>query len=119
MANAVVRDLFQLMRRPVAEIEWPRGTKLEWIAGSRNVVEVQLGAAINQTLHRLGIEVPQFERVALDGFKELRIADQCHLHRFDIAGAFVPRWERRKHLEIVDHRKRHGERANKILFAES
>ena len=43
----VVGELLELVRRPVAEVERPRGAELERVAAGGDVLQVQLGAAID------------------------------------------------------------------------
>ncbi len=118
MANAVIGELLQFVRRPVAEIERARGAQLKRIAGSRNMIDMQLGAAIDQPFHGLRIKVAQFESVTFDAFKKARVADQRDFDGFDVAGAFVARRQGREHFEVIDDRERNGEGADEILFGE-
>src|SRR5436190_1021406 len=45
VTNLVIGDLFELARGPMPEIERTRGAEFEGIAGGRNVINVQFGAA--------------------------------------------------------------------------
>ena len=116
--DAILRDLLQLVRRPVAKIQRSRATHLERIAASRDVVHVQLRAAIDQPLHRCWLKVPQRIRVRLNLVKEFGVADACHLYCLHEPVAFVARLECRQHLGIIDHCERRRECADEILFPE-
>lgn len=87
----VFRELLQLVRRPVAEIQRARAAELEGIAAGGNVVQVQFGATVDEPLHRRWLERGQRLGVALDGVEELRVTDARDLHGLDVAGALVAR----------------------------
>src|SRR5207237_4091731 len=105
------------MRRPMAEIQRPGGAKFEGIAGVGDMIDVQLGAPTDELLHRRGLKVTQFGGVSFDGVKKSGVPDACDFNRFDVAGAFVARWEGGEHLKIMDHAEGHREGADKILFS--
>src|SRR6266567_3706907 len=102
----------------MAEIQRPGGAELEGIARTGNVVHVQFGAAIDQSLHGRRLELPQTPCLALDALEEILVADQRHLHGLDITGPLVPRRKRREQLKIVYYGKRRRKGADEILFTE-
>ena len=119
VANSVFGKLLQLVRGPMTEIERAGRTEFERIARGGDVIEVQFGGAMDEALHRGRIEIAQAESIALDRFEEFGVADQRDFDRFDVAGAFVARFERFEQLEIVDDGEGGRECADEILFAES
>src|SRR6266487_5905604 len=88
-------ELLQLMRRPVAEVQGPRGAKLERVATRRDVVKVQLRAAVNQPEHDLHIFVNESICLFLDEVEELDIFEQCHLDSLRDTTAPVTRRDRK------------------------
>ena len=52
VAHTVVRQLLQLVRRPVAEIQRPTAARLERIASPANVRDVQRRAAVDELAGR-------------------------------------------------------------------
>ena len=91
MADGVVGKLLQLVRGPVAEIERAGGTEFKRIAGRGDVIHVQFGTTMDETLHRIRVKFAQPFGVPLDGFEEMRVADQGDFDGFDVAGPFVAR----------------------------
>src|ERR1019366_791347 len=106
VGNVKVRQLLQLVRRPVAEVERAGGAGFKRITAGRNMVQVQFGATADEPFHRLRLEGGKLPGVALQFFKKYRVADAGDFHRLDEAGAFVARGERREQVEIVDDGKR-------------
>ncbi len=102
----------------MAEIERTRAAHLERITVARDVVEVQLGAAEDEALHRRGLERGERDDVLLHPGEERGVADAGDLHRLDVAGALVARRERLQQLEVVDHRERRREGADEVLLPE-
>src|SRR6266705_144289 len=102
----------------MAEIQRPGRSELEGIARTGNVVHVQFGSSIDQTLHGRRIELPQPGCLAFDALEEVLVADQRDLHGLEIAGPLVPRRKRIEQLKIVYYGKRRRKGANEILFAE-
>ena len=98
------------------EVERAGGAHLEGVSRGGDVIDVQFGATMNQALHGFRFELAQGRGLALDLLKEMSIANASHLDGFDVAGAFVPRGKRRQQFEIVDHRPRHREGADEVLF---
>ena len=68
----VVGQLFELVRRPVAEVQRPRRAELERIAAARDVRQVQRGAAPDHLLHRRQVARPQRGGVLLEEVEERR-----------------------------------------------
>src|SRR5437868_1400259 len=93
--------------------------KFERIARGRNMIHVQLRAAINQLLHRRRLKLAQASRITLDACEKLFVTDKGDFYRLDIPGAFVTRRERRKQLKIVNDSKWRRECTDEILFTES
>src|SRR5258706_13444278 len=52
VAKLVRRQALELVRGPVAVVEWPRATGLERIAAVRDLAHVQFGAAADHLRHR-------------------------------------------------------------------
>ena len=70
VAQLVVRELLELVRRPVPEVERPRRAELERVAAGGDVVQVQLGAAVHQVRHRRQRALDEVARVVLDPGEE-------------------------------------------------
>jgi hypothetical protein len=118
VAQAIFGKLLEFVRGPMSEIEGTGGTEFERIARGGDVVQVQFGGTMNEALHRGGIEIAQAKCIALDRFEEFGVANERDFHRFDVAGAFVARFEGFEQFEIVDDGEGWSERADEILFAE-
>src|SRR5258707_8753803 len=110
--------LLQLMRRPVAEVQGPRGAKLEGVATRRDVVKVQLRAAVNQPEHGLHISVNESICLFLDEVEELDIFEQCHLDSLRDTTAPVTRGQRHQKIGIVEHGHRGRKCAEEVLLPE-
>src|SRR4051812_13986571 len=72
--ETVVRELLEFVGGPVAKIERPGGAGLERIAAA-DVLQVQLGAAIDQMLHGAAIALPQGGRTLFYPFEEYAVLD--------------------------------------------
>ena len=118
MAQAEFGELLQFVRRPMAEIQRSGGAELERIAGSRNVVKVQLGATINQALHGCGLEFTQPGSVAFEGLKKIPVTNQRYLNGLDITRSLVAWRKRRQQLKIVNDGKGWSKGADEVFFAE-
>jgi len=103
----------------VAKVERRAEPNSNGIAGGGDVIHMQFGAAIDELLHCVGIEIVQPLSVPLNGFKEAPVANQRHFDRLDVPGPFVARRERGEEFEVVDDRKRRCKGADEILFAEA
>ncbi len=117
MADFVFRKLFEFMRGPMAEIERTGGAELEGVAGGGDVMEMEFGAAMDETLHGLRIEGAELGGVGFDGFEKLPVANKSDFDSLDVAGAFVAVRERQEQVGIIHHGEGRGEGADEILFA--
>src|SRR5262245_8304484 len=116
MADPIFGQLLELVRRPMPEIQRPGGPELERISGGGDVIEMQLGAAINQPFHGSRLEVVQCASIAFKGFKKNLVANERHLDRLNITGALVAGRKGGEQLKIIDHCERRAEGADEILF---
>src|SRR5437899_1934237 len=82
------------------------------------MVDVQLGATLNQLLHGIGVELSQLRRISFERVEERSVTDQRYFHGFDIPGPFVARIQRAEHVEVVDHGKGHSKGADKVFLSE-
>ena len=64
------RQLLELVRGPVAEIERPRRSELERIAARRDVPQVQRRATADHLLHRGPVAVDQRGRMRFEEIEE-------------------------------------------------
>ena len=119
VAQLVARQRLELVRRPVAEVQRPRGAELERVAARRDVGEVKLGAAIHELLHGGRRAPAQGDRVRLDPREERGVADQRDLDRLRDPRAPVAIGQRLEEVEVVEHRVRRGERPDEVLLAEA
>src|SRR6185295_10315173 len=71
----VLGELLQLVRRPVAVIERSGGAELERIAALRNMLNVEIGAPIDQLLHAGHVASGQRGRMLLEKFEEGGVLD--------------------------------------------
>src|SRR6266700_7111991 len=117
MADLVFGKLFQLMRRPMAKIERPRRAEFERVAGSGDMIEMQLRATINQSLHCSRLKCPKGFGFGLDDLEELPIANEGHLQSFDVTRAFVSSRQGIEQLKIIHHCKGRRESSDEILLA--
>ena len=117
VAQAVLGDLLQFMRRPMAEIQRSRTAHFKRVAVGGNVVHVQLCTVINQPLHGRRFELRQGIGVGLDAIEKFSVANAGHLHGLHVAIALVAGGQSGKQLEIIDHRKWRRKGADEILFA--
>src|SRR5437667_282969 len=70
------------------------------------MIQVQLRATIDETLHGGRIELTEQWSIAFEPLEEVSITDQGHFHCLDIARALIPRRKRCQQLKIDDHQKR-------------
>src|SRR5690606_24311409 len=89
VAQRMIGQQLELVGRPVAEVERSRAAGLEGIAGSADVLEVQLGAATDRRLERRELALRQRGGVALERREEHRIADQRDLDRLRETGQAI------------------------------
>src|SRR6266568_2528304 len=102
----------------MAEIQRAGRAAFEWVAGGRDMVEVQFGAAVDDALHRRRLEMDQGSKIVFDLFEKRPVTDQGHFDRFDVAGSFIERRKRGEEIEIINDSKRRRECANEVLFTE-
>ena len=102
----------------MAEIKRARGAGFKRVAAGGNMLQMQFGTATNQIFHRGRLEGNQFFCVALNFVEEIFVTDAGDFHGFDIAAAFVARFERGEQVEIVDDGERRRECSDEIFFTE-
>ena len=83
MRDLKMCDLLQLMGGPVTEVERAGAAKLKGIATRGDVLDMQLRAALHQTLQSRLLQVGQSPGQSLDLFKEGFVANERHLDRLD------------------------------------
>ena len=54
----VARQLFELVRRPVAKVQGPSTPRLERIAAVSDLAHMNFGAALDHMGHRAGLKFP-------------------------------------------------------------
>src|SRR5439155_20034796 len=118
MPQAIFGNLLQLVRRPMAEIQRASRAELERIAGSSDVVQVELGAKINQPLPRRWLELAQQRRIAFYRLEKFFVTNERYLHSFDVTRPFIARRKKGQQLEIVNDCEWRSECPDEILFAE-
>jgi hypothetical protein len=73
------------------EVEGPGAARLEGIPRGSDVLEVKLGTAPDERVHRIGFESPKPGGLGLEPLEEREIADERDLDRFRHALRAVPR----------------------------
>ena len=106
------------MGRPVAEIERTARASLERIATLGDMPQMQHGGALDAGFQRRRLQCGQGLKIRLDPLEELPVLHQGHLHRLDQTGAAGFLRLAVEESEIIDHRERHGEGTDPVLFAE-
>src|SRR5712691_5221335 len=117
MPDFIFGKLFQLVRCPMPKIERPRGTEFERVSGSGDMIEMQLRATINQSLHCGRLECGESFRISFESLKEFPVANERDLHCLDVTGASVSRRQGVEQLKIIHHGERGRESSDEILFA--
>ena len=79
--RAVAGELFELVRRPMAEIERPAAAHLEGVAALADVRDVHFRAAVDEPSHRRQFARSERRRDAFEELEERRVLDERHLHR--------------------------------------
>src|ERR1700722_1127286 len=118
MIDFIFRQLLELVRRPVAEIERPCRTHFEGITAEPDLAHVEFGASLDEMIQMRPGKAGELGRVGLEPIKKLAVADQRYLHRFGHAGPLYAWRQRIDEGTVVDDRPWRGERADEIFQAE-
>src|SRR4051794_6895387 len=86
VADPMIGQLFEFVRRPVSEVQGTRGAELEWIAARRDVIQMQERTAADDLVHCRKMAILECGRLLLDDVEKRAILDERGLHRFGHAG---------------------------------
>src|SRR5437879_12769379 len=75
MIDFVPREMFELVGRPVSEIQRARRSGLEWVAAEPDLAHVQLRAILDQEVEMRRRELSERSGVGSDTGKSIAIAD--------------------------------------------
>ena len=117
VADVVPAQGLELVRRPVTEVERPRGPQLEWISAVPDVVHVEDRAADDHPLH--GIEVARSEArsEALELLDEGEVLDGGHLEALGKPADPVPVIELLEEEDVVEDGEGRRKGADQVLHA--
>src|SRR5260370_32138242 len=88
MINFMARQIFELVGRPVSEIQRARRSGLEWVAAEPNLAHMEFRAILDQAVEMPRRELCERSRIAFDPAKEIALADQRDLDGLRHASAF-------------------------------
>src|SRR5260370_37348441 len=87
MINFMARQIFELVGRPVSEIQRARRSGLEWVASEPDLAHMQFRAILDQAVEMPRRELCERSRIAFDPAKQVTIADQRDLDALRHASA--------------------------------
>src|SRR5262249_27404698 len=111
-------ERLELVRRPVAVIQWPRTPSLKRVSTMGDLTHVQLRTAADHARHGVRGAGVQSVGLALQPFEENALADQGDFDGFGNAGDAVAWMQRTQEARVVKHGKGRGEAADEVLDAE-
>ncbi len=114
----IIRERFQLVSGPVAEIQRPARAGLKRVPAHRDMRGVQQRGALHAFLKNLPLLPRESAYVLLNPFEEPPVLDQRHFHRLDQACDARLVVLTLQKPEVVDHRKGHRKRSDPVLFPE-
>src|SRR5262245_2561752 len=117
VTHMIAGQRFQLMRRPMPEIQWSRAAALERISGMGDLAHVQLGAAADHGGHGARLKQGEGIDMAFEPGEERGVADQTYLDGLGHAGRLFSDRQVGDEIEIVENGERRGETADEILAA--
>src|SRR5205807_2882820 len=119
VTQAVTGQRFELVRRPVPEIEGARAPELEGIARGRNVRQVKLGAAPYELGDRGQLARRERRRLAPQPLKERAITNERHFDRFGHAGKQITLAEGLEKPRVVDDSARRRVCSDEVLLPDN
>ena len=102
----------------MAEVERTRRSHLEGVAARGDVLEVELGASMNDLLHRARIALHKVVGVLLEIFEEFAVFEQRDLYSLGQAAAPLAVGQCVEEAEVVHYGVGRREGAQEVLFAE-
>src|SRR5204862_170248 len=86
-----LRELLQLVGRPMPKIQGPGGSELEGITGGGDMIEMQLGTAIDEPFHGGAVESAQTIRILFESGEEIGVANERDFNGFHITRSLIAR----------------------------